>query len=406
VSMQMYVQEISPKRLSILAFGVVLGSFRHRALSHQRISIHTEHHQLIGAHMHTSLRPFLTQSIFALGSLAVGLPAIAAEAGWRHLDLTTASAQPAIPVALYYPTAAPTKTVNMGPFQLNVSIQAPPAQQFKALIVLSHGLWGTELAHSSLAESLARSGYLVAALRHPGDNWQDHSLTEKTPSQYFIARPRALTQVIDGILALPEWAVRLPRDEKGYLVGALGHSAGGFSVLALAGGRADPRRMSEHCKANAAQDPILCGIGAASENNASPSGQITSASTPPGGETGAMATPATDPRIRAVVAMAPTGVPLTPESLAAIKIPVLIYVAEMDRFLVPKFHGERVAKDLPTSELRRISNAWHFAFMDAPTSFIHSPDGDVRADPPGFDRPGLLKRLAEEIPAFFDKAFK
>ncbi len=355
--------------------------------------------------MHSFLRPLLIQSLFVLGSLAATLPAFAAEAGWRHIELTTASDQPTIPVALYYPTATPAKTVNMGPFQVNVAIQAPPAQQFKALIVLSHGLWGTELGHSSLAEALARSGYLVAALRHPGDNWQDHSLTEKTPSQYFIARPRALTQVIDGILATPEWASRLPRDDKGYMVGALGHSAGGFSVLALAGGRADPRRMIEHCKANAALDPILCGVGAASQNNASPSGQTPPTSTPRDGETPAIATPAIDPRVRAVVAMAPTGVPLTPESLAAIKIPVLIYVAELDRFLVPKFHAERIAKDMPSAELRRIGNAWHFAFMDAPTSFIPSPDGDIRADPPGFDRPALLKRLAEEIPAFFDKTF-
>jgi predicted dienelactone hydrolase len=38
------------------------------------------------------------------------------------------------------------------------------------LIVLSHGNSGTELGHSSLAEALAQGGYLVAALRHPGDN--------------------------------------------------------------------------------------------------------------------------------------------------------------------------------------------------------------------------------------------
>jgi predicted dienelactone hydrolase len=353
--------------------------------------------------MNTFLRAFLTKSVFFLCILAVTLPAIATEAGWRLIELATASAQPAIPVALYYPTATPAKTVSMGPFKVNAAIQAPPAQQFKGLIVLSHGLWGTELGHSSLAEALARSGYLVAALRHPGDNWQDHSLTEKTPSQYFIVRPRALTQVIDGILAMPEWASRLPRDEKGYLVGALGHSAGGFSVLALAGGRADPRRVIEHCKANAAQDPIFCGVGGTPENNASPSGQIPPLSAAQGGETPATATPAIDPRVRAVVAMAPTGVPLTPESLAAIRIPVLIYEAELDRFLVPKFHAERIAKDMPSAELRRIGNAWHFAFMDAPTSAIPSPDGDIRADPPGFDRPALLKRLAEEIPSFFDK---
>jgi predicted dienelactone hydrolase len=353
--------------------------------------------------MNTLVRAFLTKSVFLLSSLVAALPAIATEAGWRMIELATASTQPTIPVALYYPTATPAKTISMGPFLVNVAIQAPPVQQFKALIVLSHGLWGTELGHSSLAEALARSGYLVAALRHPGDNWQDHSLTEKNPSQYFIIRPRALTQVIDGILAIPEWATRLPRDEKGYLIGALGHSAGGFSVLALAGGQADPRRTLEHCKANAAQDPIFCGVGGTPENNTSPSGPMPSQPAAQGLNTPNSAAPPRDQRVRAVVAMAPTGVPLTPESIAAIKIPVLIYEAELDRFLVPKFHAERIAKEMPSAELRRIGNAWHFAFMDAPTSFLPSPDGDLRADPPGFDRRALLKRLAEEIPAFFDK---
>ena len=354
--------------------------------------------------MHTFLRPFLTQSLFLFGSLAATVPSIAAEAGWRHVELVTTSPQPAIPVALYYPTATPAKTVSMGPFQVNVAIQAPPAQQFKALIVLSHGLWGTELGHSSLAEGLARAGYLVAALRHPGDNWQDHTLTEKTPEQYFSKRPLALTQVIDGILAIPEWASRLPRDDKGYLVGALGHSAGGFSVLALAGGRADLLRTRDHCKTNATQDPIFCKVAFSQEAVAAPSDLNPPRSAPQGLESSASAAPTSDPRVRAVVAMAPNGVPFTPESLGAIKIPVLIYEAELDRFLVPKFHAQRIKKDLPSAELRRISNAWHFAFMDTPTSSIPSPDGDVRADPQGFDRQALLKRLGEEIPAFFDKA--
>jgi predicted alpha/beta-hydrolase family hydrolase len=70
----------------------------------------------------------------------------------------------------------------MGPFALNVAIASQPIDQVKALILLSHGIGGSELAHSALAQSLARNGYLVAALRHPGDNWQDRSLLERSPS--------------------------------------------------------------------------------------------------------------------------------------------------------------------------------------------------------------------------------
>jgi hypothetical protein len=42
--------------------------------------------------------------------------------------------------------------------------------------------------------------------------------------------------------------------------------------------------------------------------------------------------------------------------------------------------------------------------MDSPGMSIPSPDGDVAANPPGFDRDAFLKQLAVEITDFFDKA--
>jgi hypothetical protein len=84
----------------------------------------------------------------------------------------------------------------------------------------------------------------------------------------------------------------------------------------------------------------------------------------------------------------------------------MIYEAELDRFLVPKFHAEWVASNLRAANLRRVPNAWHFAFMDSPSMSIPSPDGEVGANPPGFDRGAFLKQLADEITAFFDRAFQ
>ena len=110
-----------------------------------------------------------------------------------------------------------------------------------------------------------------------------------------------------------------------------------------------------------------------------------------------------DERVRAIVAMAPAGVPLTAESLAAVRPATMIYVADLDRFLVPRFHAEWVAGNLPAANLHRVPNAWHFAFMDTPSMSLPSPDGDVAANPPGFDRAAFLKQLADELAAFFDK---
>jgi len=101
--------------------------------------------------------------------------------------------------------------------------------------------------------------------------------------------------------------------------------------------------------------------------------------------------------------MAPAAVPFTPESLAAVRVPTRVYVAEQDRFLVPRFHAEWVLSQMPAAEPRRVPNAWHFAFMDTPNVAIPSPDGDVAANPSGFDRAAFLQQAAGEITRFFDQ---
>lgn len=340
--------------------------------------------------MHTVFR----QALLLASGLLLSFQLMAAEAGWRQLSLpgATPDAAPVV-VALYYPTQAAARAIPMGPFTVRVAIQAPPEERFKGLIVLSHGVGGTELGHTSLAEALARDGYLVAALRHPGDNWQDGSLLHKGAAAYFTQRPQQISHVIDVLLKDPMWKDRIASDAQGPRIGALGHSAGGYTVLALAGGQVDLSRIASHCASERAADPIFCGVGrnAGAPNDMTPASPLLLPSL-------------RDARVRAVVAMAPAGVPFTATSLADIRVPTRIYEAQQDRFLVPRFHAEWVAQNMPGAELQRIPDAWHFAFMDTPSSAIPTDDGDVRADPSGFDRKALLARLGSEIPAFFDQA--
>ena len=324
-----------------------------------------------------------------LASLLLATHVHAFEAGWMQIQAAGATPDaPTTTVALYYPTMATPRVIPMGPFTLEVAIGAKPLDKVKALVLLSHGNAGSELGHSALAQALARSGYLVAALRHPGDNWQDRSLLAQGPERYFDERPRQASRVIDAILADPAWKDRIASDNQGPRVVALGHSAGGYTVLALAGARPDLTRMRRHCQVEASADPIFCSMGRAGE--AAPPLPVATVSLK-------------DERVRAIVAMAPAGVLLTAESLAAVRPATLIYAAELDRFVVPRFHAEWVASNLPAANLHRVPNAWHFAFMDTPSMPIVSPDGDVAANPPGFDRGAFLKQLAVEITAFFDK---
>lgn len=332
-------------------------------------------------------------TVFASG-LLLCTQVIAAQSGWRQFTVPgNPPENPPITVALYYPTQTQARAIAMGPFTLRVAIQAPPEDKVKGLIVLSHGVGGTELGHTSLAEGLAQQGYLVASLRHPGDNWLDRSLLQASAARYFSERPRHVSRVIDALLLEPEWGRRISRDARGPYVGAIGHSAGGYTVLALAGARPELARIASHCERNRADDPIFCSMGRTGQPDAVP------------GATAQLPL-LVDPRVRAVVALAPVGVVFSAESLSGVKVPTVIYGAQQDRFLVPRFHSDWVASKIPGVEYHRVPNAWHFAFMDAPSTPIVTEDGDIAANPPGFDRSDFLRRLQGDLPAFFDRAFR
>lgn len=344
--------------------------------------------------------PGLSLSSVLLGVIAVmglSLPSrvVADEVGWRQFTVPiSATNDQVIPVALYYPTQAAPRAIAMGPFTVNVAIQAPPNEKFRGLILVSHGTGGSELGHSSLAEALAKRGYLVAALRHPGDNWQDRSLWSKPPERYFIERPAQVSRVIDALLDDPAWKDRIATDAQGPRIGVVGHSAGGYTAIALVGGQADLLRIAEHCRDNAAADPIFCGMRRqTAQPPQAPSQSVQSIA------------PTIDKRVRAAVALAPFGVAFTASSLAGIQIPTLIYAAELDRWLVPRFHAEWIARNTPRTAFHQVGNAGHFAFLDPPSIPIPTPDGDAAADPPGFDRRALLAKLQVELPDFFDRVF-
>jgi predicted dienelactone hydrolase len=330
--------------------------------------------------------------IFAFSALLAATHAAnASQAGFRRINIAAPAPGAApIVVALYYPTQAVERTVNLGPFTQRVAMGGQPEDKVKGLILLSHGTGGSEVGHTSLAEGLARQGYLVAALRHPGDNWQDLSLRQTSLQNYFSTRPQQASHVISALLNDPEWKDRIASDAKGPRVGALGHSAGGYTVLALAGARPDASRFASHCAQHRMDDPIFCGIGGKQAR--------TTAS--------AAAPPLADARVRAVVAMAPAGAVFSAASFADVKVPIAIYSADKDRFLVPRFHAEWVARNFPTAQFHHVPNALHFAFMDTPTMAIATEDGDVATDLPGFKRQDFLRQLQREIPDFFDKAFR
>ena len=113
-----------------------------------------------------------------------------------------------------------------------------------------------------------------------------------------------------------------------------------------------------------------------------------------------------DPRIRAVVAMAPMAVVFTPDSLKAIGVPVRLMVAERDAVLTGQYHGAYVAANLPSAQANTVPGAGHFAFMAQSVWPLASEAGDPAANPEGFDRVAYHATLENEVAEFLDRQLR
>jgi predicted dienelactone hydrolase len=106
----------------------------------------------------------------------------------------------------------------------------------------------------------------------------------------------------------------------------------------------------------------------------------------------------TDPRIKAAVLIAPVGAFFEDSALAAIRIPLRIYVPAKDTVLTPKFHGERVAAAQPSAAVERMQNAGHFSLMSPLMLSVEIRGAAINEDPVGFDRAKAIAQAGKEIP--------
>lgn len=134
---------------------------------------------------------------------------------------------------------------------INAIKDAEPAPGQYPLVVLSHGMYGNAMNQSWLASALAQRGYVVAAVNHPGT-----STWERDPddARQMWERPKDVSRVIDHLLATSDLGEHIQPDR----IFMAGHSLGGFTAIALAGGRYDSEAFDGFC----AQHPgeLVCGI--------------------------------------------------------------------------------------------------------------------------------------------------
>lgn len=217
-------------------------------------------------------------------------------AGYRKFSLTykTKDEERRRNVFLWYPSAKDAQRHDYHGQIGFVAADSDVAKGSHPLILFSHGFLGAGDQTIFLMEAFARKGYVVATLNHADSLFQKRTKPIEPPKfadakswtdQKFRDRQEDMTALLDHLLELSgKKGSFLHERVDANMIGACGHSLGGYTVLGLAGAWESWR----------------------------------------------------DERIKAVLAMSPYSMPfLTQGGIAEIKVPVMIQGGTLDFGITP-----------------------------------------------------------------------
>lgn len=262
-------------------------------------------------------------------------------------------------------------------------------------VVLSHGTGSSALQLAWLGIALAAQGYVVAAVNHHGNN----SLEPYTAQGFMLWWERAqdLSVLLDQLLADEILGAVIDPQR----IGAAGFSLGGYTVIALAGGRTDLQAFTNFCHSSAQdatcnEQPEFPGMLAQFEQlkltnpavQASLQGHHASFH---------------DSRVRAVFTIAPVlGGAFMPAGLAEISIPVAIVVGEGDTLAPVATNAQRFANGIRQAELTILSgHVGHYTFLSQSTPQGKAVLPRYCVDHASIDRGSVHQQVAQMAERFF-----
>jgi predicted dienelactone hydrolase len=255
-----------------------------------------------------------------------------------------------------------------------------PGKQYP-LIVMSHGNGGDRLNNAWIAEILASNGYIVAAMDHHGNTWNNKI------AEGFVKiweRPQDVSFVIDQLLQSPQFGSHINPQK----IGFIGYSLGGHTGVWIAGGK-----VSHFDK------PDL---------NEIPADQLPNIVTPEfinGVDFSPAHASYRDARVAAVFLMAPALAGLfDPASLQAIQIPVHIVASEGDITVPVEGNAKILAGKIKKVAFKLIPGAAnHYVFLNEVTKGGKMMlDRSVSIDHPSVNRKEVHEEIGLSAVEFFN----
>lgn len=311
--------------------------------------------------------------------------------------------------AIWYPATAETgklETIFGGPPDREMFMPVTVAgdaeisntKQKYPLVLLSHGTGGSAVQMMWLGHYLAARGYIVAAINHHGNTG-----AEKQPAAQgfllFWERARDLSALLDKLLADPLFGPRIDRKR----IGAAGFSLGGYTVIAIAGGRFSSPQFHSFCQSPEKdftcepqpEFPEAPKIFAQLKET----DPVVKESLRHGGDS------FRDPRIKRVFVIAPAlGGGFNRAGLADIHIPTLIVVGDADKVAPPTTNAQRYARYIKGAKLKILPGGiGHYTFL-AECNAHGKSILDLCRDAASIDRTVIHRQVAQMAFEFFERS--
>lgn len=264
---------------------------------------------------------------------------------------------------------------------------APAREGRFPVVVMSHGAGGNAGQFGWIASELAAAGFVTVLPNHPGTTSGNASAAQAVR---VWERPKDITATLDALSADPEAFPFMDLSR----IYAVGFSAGGYTAMALSGGRVDPDRLQHFCDdgKTGMSDCAFLERGGIDLHalDFSPAAQDLR-----------------DPRIQAAVIIDPGIInTLTEESLREIDIPMLILNLGTDDTIPRGVNAKDEAAIIPRANYAQIPDALHFSFLaqcKAKGAKILERGGELDplcADRNGRDRAALHAEFVDRITAY------
>ncbi|MDK4702032.1 prolyl oligopeptidase family serine peptidase [Rhizobium sp. CNPSo 4062] len=299
--------------------------------------------------------------------------------GFQEIAVPNGS-EPPLHAGIWYPTPVRPRNTRLETFTQLVAPDGAVAGGDLPLVVISHGGAGSFASHYDTALALAHAGFIVAAVDHAGDTFDDQRQVLK-----LWRRPLQLNRLITFVL--DDWRDHAHVDSG--RIGAFGFSNGGFTVLVAAGGKPDLSLIDPYCRDHPTHD--LCsalmkaGVSSVAALPVPPDPWVR------------------DQRIKAIAVAAPAfGFTFSSGGLSDVTVPVQLWRAADDRHQPNPWYDEAVRIALPhPPEMHVVAHAGHYDFLPPCSAVLAKHAPEICADSNGFDRAAFHRRMNAQLINFF-----